>query len=310
MRPANGWQWTRNGEPLVRGTGIIARTKSEAKSGGESIRDPRKLAKADKTAATHPVERAENADGSGPDASEPDDPTRTGGNRRQNAAAKKNVWTEKEIAELVKAVPVYGSKYADIERAIAAGRIPIENKNRGPQSIRAGLLAHKRDLLLRDQNLPKGFDDVIVDKVKTEQILRYKKNPWRKEKDVDCNGKPTNTDYDPTQNPALGGQSGRRRAAVAKKALATNQSPEGTPAPTASTDASLSAYTVGNSSAQGGPVRQSTPAGPNERLDFGQASGLGGQEGSGEQSSGVGQGQPGMGWFREIQRISRLNQRK
>lgn len=125
-------------------------------------------------------------------------------------------WSASDLKELEKSVPVYKARYSAIYAAIQSGAIPMQKKDRSQQILRSALISMKRRILQSDDKLPPGFDLIHTDKKLVRWISAAHKNPWRKEADVDDSGQPTNTEWDPAQDPALKLGPGRPQVMVAQ----------------------------------------------------------------------------------------------
>lgn len=175
------------------------------------------------------------------------------------SSAEGGSWSENDVRELQKAVPVYKAKYAAIYAAIQSGAIPMDKKDRSQQTLRSFLISMKVKMLKYDERLPPGFDLIRSNDKKIARYVSDKgKNPWRKEADVDASGQPTNTQWDPDQDPALEYDPGRQQVMVAQ---------EGNPRATG-TNVGSCENRVRDLSGQGGHRVQPSPVRPS----------LGGQE--------------------------------
>lgn len=267
-------QWTRSGEPLVRGGGVSDKTgngskrrsAATAKNKSKHRKKPRARTVLDKRGASRPVKNVspsqseESADGS-------DSPQ----TRRRNATEMQETpdakaggsWSASDLEALVKSVPVYKAKYSAIYAAIQSGAIPMEKKDRSQQSLRAMLRSMKTKYLKSDDKLPAGFDHIRGDSTLVRIVSAVHKNPWRKEADVDSSGEPTNTQWDPAQDPARKDGAGLPQVVVAQ-----GEKPRTTRA-----KAGSSAKKVRSSSERGGNHVQPSPDRPSPA----------GQEGTGRQ---------------------------
>lgn len=237
-----------------------------AKDKSKHRRKPRARTMLDKRGASRPMKNVspsqeeESAGGS--------DSPRT---RRRNAtetqetpgASEGGSWSASDLKELVKSVPVYQAKYSAIYAAIQSGAIPMEKKDRSQQLLRAMLRSMKIKILKSDDKLPAGFDQLGTDNTLVRMVSAAHKNPWRKEADVDDSGEPTNTQWDPAQDPALNDGAGLPQVVVAQ-----GEKPQTTRA-----KAGSSAKKVRSSSGRGGHHVQPSPVRPSPA----------GQEGTGRQ---------------------------
>lgn len=89
----------------------------------------------------------------------------------------------------------YNYHYTLIADDIRDGIIPMHNRTLTHKTLRDKLRYKKATILRNDDILPAGFDHVLVDKKTQETVVRNGKNPYRKERDVDDQGNPINTEY-------------------------------------------------------------------------------------------------------------------
>ncbi|AEO65042.1 uncharacterized protein THITE_2111580 [Thermothielavioides terrestris NRRL 8126] len=123
--------------------------------------------------------------------------------REISAAARKvkqpqvrSAWVRKDVSLLIKAVHAFQCKWSTIEKEIKAGTLKFE-RNVNQQALRDKARLLKQDFLKADAVLPRGFDLVVLGKKEKEAVIACGKNPFRKEADIDENGRPINTEYNP-----------------------------------------------------------------------------------------------------------------
>lgn len=101
-------------------------------------------------------------------------------------------WSDADSGVLIRLVAEKRASWSTIER----------NHNhefhhpRNQQAYRDKARNLKVDFLLTDAVLPPCFDLVILSKKENETVMRARKNPWRRESDIDDKGNAINTDLD------------------------------------------------------------------------------------------------------------------
>ncbi|KAL6807523.1 hypothetical protein GGI42DRAFT_247209 [Trichoderma sp. SZMC 28013] len=105
---------------------------------------------------------------------------------------KRFVWSDRDSATLVDLVARRAAGWATIEREDSQ----LFELPRNAQAYRDRARNMKVDFLISDAVLPQGFDLVTLSKKEIDRLQKLGKNPARRERDVDRNGKPTNTKAD------------------------------------------------------------------------------------------------------------------
>ncbi|KAH6855235.1 hypothetical protein B0I37DRAFT_364287 [Chaetomium sp. MPI-CAGE-AT-0009] len=154
----------------------------------------------------------------------------TAASRKVKEPQVRSGWVRRDILLLVKAVNTYQCKWSTIEKEIKAGTIPFE-RPRDQQALRDKARLLKQDFLKTDTLLPRGFDLVVLGKKEKEAVRSVGKNPDRKEDDVDENGQPINTEYNPEVVAASGALLGQLPAVDSRPEQQLQPAPEPQPEP-------------------------------------------------------------------------------
>lgn len=98
-------------------------------------------------------------------------------------------WTEKDDRELIRLLAAHRASWTLVEQH-AKFEVP-----RGQVAIRDRARNIKVQILQRDRVLPGGFDLVVLGKKEIAAVMKFNKNPYRSEVDIDAIGNPTRTNY-------------------------------------------------------------------------------------------------------------------
>ncbi|KAK0763982.1 hypothetical protein N5P37_003375 [Trichoderma harzianum] len=101
-------------------------------------------------------------------------------------------WSDRDSATLVDLVARRAASWAIIEREDSQ----LFELPRNQQAYRDRARNMKVDFLISDAILPRGFDQVTLSKKEIDRLQKLGKNHARRERDVDRNGRPTNTKAD------------------------------------------------------------------------------------------------------------------
>ncbi|CRK39072.1 hypothetical protein BN1708_016709 [Verticillium longisporum] len=125
-------------------------------------------------------------------------------------------WSNRDVSKLVDLIATLGCNWSLIEQG-ANPRTGQSTKDeepttydperhfedrRGQQAIRDKARNLKVDFLKADIVLPPGFDRVLLGTKEVKALTGRGKNPYRRERDVDADGNPTNTEYYEEQSPS------------------------------------------------------------------------------------------------------------
>ncbi|KAF4457313.1 hypothetical protein F53441_735 [Fusarium austroafricanum] len=99
-------------------------------------------------------------------------------------------WSEHDSQVLLNLIQEYGVRWSTIETMGERFEYP-----RNQQAYRDRARNLKTEMLIADIPLPPNFDDVALGSKEVAKIKGVGKNPYRKEADVDGNGKPINTEF-------------------------------------------------------------------------------------------------------------------
>lgn len=214
VKARDSWHWTPSGQPVVGGGGVsdISRghSWSKAEAGAETKPRQKRRSKRRTTLDSNGssrsikhVQRSTSSSDSDEPTGEPRTPWRNATEMQEGGSISPagGLWSEHDRKELEKAVPVYSGDYSAIYRAIQSGRIPMDRKDIGQQQIRSILMSQKYRIIRDDGILPPGFNHIEFDRTFRKRVRDKKKNPCRKETEVDSDGQPTNTKWDPTRDP-------------------------------------------------------------------------------------------------------------
>ncbi|KAL7938244.1 hypothetical protein V8C35DRAFT_291364 [Trichoderma chlorosporum] len=102
---------------------------------------------------------------------------------------KRFVWSDRDSAVLIELIAKRAAGWATIFKE-DSHRFELP---RNAQAYRDRARNMKVDFLISDAVLPRGFDMVALSKKEIERLEKMGKNPARRERDVDGNGRPTNT---------------------------------------------------------------------------------------------------------------------
>ncbi|PNP51126.1 hypothetical protein THARTR1_08188 [Trichoderma harzianum] len=105
---------------------------------------------------------------------------------------KRFVWSDHDSATLIDLVARRAAGWATIEREDSQ----LFELPRNAQAYRDRARNMKVDFLISDAVLPRGFDLVTLSKKEIDRLQKLGKNHARRERDVDRNGRPTNTKAD------------------------------------------------------------------------------------------------------------------
>ncbi|EEY15979.1 conserved hypothetical protein [Verticillium alfalfae VaMs.102] len=118
-------------------------------------------------------------------------------------------WSNRDVSKLIDLIATLGCNWSLIEQG-ANPRTGQSTKDeeptgydperhfedrRGQQAIRDKARNLKVDFLKADIVLPPGFDRVLLGTKEVKALTGRGKNPYRRERDVDADGNPTNTEY-------------------------------------------------------------------------------------------------------------------
>lgn len=98
-------------------------------------------------------------------------------------------WSDRDSATLIDLVARRAASWATIEREDSQ----LFELPRNQQAYRDRARNMKVDFLISDAILPRGFDQVTLSKKEIDRLQKLGKNHARRERDVDRNGRPTNT---------------------------------------------------------------------------------------------------------------------
>ncbi|KAL5088223.1 hypothetical protein Trisim1_006897 [Trichoderma cf. simile WF8] len=101
-------------------------------------------------------------------------------------------WSDRDSATLIELVARRAASWAIIEREDSQ----LFEVPRNQQAYRDRARNMKVDFLISDAILPRGFDQVTLSKKEIDRLQKLGKNHARRERDVDRNGRPTNTKAD------------------------------------------------------------------------------------------------------------------
>ncbi|PTB70520.1 hypothetical protein BBK36DRAFT_1108703 [Trichoderma citrinoviride] len=102
-------------------------------------------------------------------------------------------WSERDSNTLIALIAKRAASWADIDRFDNAKFEHLRNA----QAYRDKARNLKVDFLISDAPLPRGFDQVALSRKEIEKVVNTGKNPYRRERDIDDRGRPTNTAYVP-----------------------------------------------------------------------------------------------------------------
>ncbi|CAM1502116.1 Fc.00g041000.m01.CDS01 [Cosmosporella sp. VM-42] len=101
-------------------------------------------------------------------------------------------WSDNDTATLISLVRERHAAWATIQNT---DNHRFEHP-RNQQAYRDKARNLKVDYLMTDANLPPGFDLVALGKKEIDRLKGLGKNPWRKEEDIDSEGKPIGVDHE------------------------------------------------------------------------------------------------------------------
>ncbi|KAH6607364.1 sant swi3 [Trichoderma cornu-damae] len=122
--------------------------------------------------------------------SQPEPPRRIERREEKASEEKRLVWSDRDSATLVELIARRAAGWSVMDKEDGH----LFQLPRNAQAYRDRARNMKVDFLISDAVLPQGFDLVTLSRKEIERLHKLGKNHERRERDVDRNGKPTNTE--------------------------------------------------------------------------------------------------------------------